>query len=175
MPRAYVPTDFDKIFEELKTETDRGAILVGAAFVEYALEQCIRSRLREPQSNTEGNQLFGGNGVMDDFSKKIWMAYFLKIVGPISRRDLDLIRAIRNAAAHDMNHISLQETEELSNRCRDLEIAKESVPAKKMPPDFREMFLLAVHFYSANLFLRAGDSHAEIAEAFSGLAPYLDR
>ncbi len=132
------------------------------------------SRLREPTTETEKNIFFHDKGVIGSFFEKIWMAYFLKIIGPETRRDLDLIRSIRNEAAHDMNPISF-ETEAVANRCRELLISKESIPAHKTPPDFRDMFVLAAQFYTANLLLRAHDSSAEIAEATAPLAPYLDR
>src|SRR5258708_2952729 len=106
----YTPKDIDKIFEELKGQSDRAAISVGGSLVEYALEKCIESRFREPQEKTEQRVLFVDNGIIGTFYEKIWAAYFLKIIGAITRRDIDLIRKIRNEASHDMNPISFEHT-----------------------------------------------------------------
>jgi hypothetical protein len=175
MPKKYQPKDVDKILEELEGQSDRAAISVGGSFVEYALEQCIESRLREPQNETERSFLFADRGVIGTFFEKTWMAYFLKLIGPIARRDIDLIRKIRNEAAHNMNPVSFQTSGEISKRCRELEIAKDSIPAKELPQDLRGMFLVAVHMYTVNLLMRSADSNAQIAEAFEHLAPYLDQ
>jgi hypothetical protein len=169
------PSDISLVFKELEGESDRAAITVGGSVLEYALELCIESRLREPQEQPEKEILFADKGIIGAFYEKIWMAYFLKIIGPQSRRDIDLIREIRNEAAHSTNPISFENTPAIANRCRELIFAKESIPGKGNPPDVRGMFVVTVQFYSANLMLRSGDSSAEIAEAFKQLAPYLDR
>ena len=169
------PRDFDNVFAELDGENDRAAILVGGSILEYALEQAIASRLREPQTTTESDALFDEHGILGSFHEKIWAAYFLKVIGPSVRRDLDLVRAIRNSAAHDMNAISFDGTSEIANRCRELRFADASIPGKANPPDLRGKFILTIRFFTANLLLRAGDAKAEIAEAAQQLAPYLDR
>lgn len=175
MARRYTPKMADDLFEELKSESDRAAIAVAGSLVEYALEEAILSRLRVPQTQGEADVLFRDQGILGTFYEKIWAAYFLKVIGPQVRRDLDLVRSIRNVAAHDMNPISFAETEEIASRCRELQLAKDTVPGKSNPQDFRGMFMVTVQFFTANLLLRAGDSNAEVAEAFQGLAPYLDR
>ena len=169
------PGDFDNVFAELDGENDRAAILVGGSILEYALEQAIASRLREPQRTTELDALFDEHDILGSFHKKIWAAYFLKVIGPSVRRDLDLVRAIRNSAAHDMNTISFDGTSKIANRCRKLGFADEFDPRQSEPPDLRGKFILTIRFFSAGLLLRAGDAKAEIAEAAQQLAPYLDR
>jgi DNA-binding MltR family transcriptional regulator len=174
MARQYDPADVVEAFKQLAGENDRAVILVGGAMLENALEKAILSRLREPQTSTEDDVLFSERGILSTFSQKIWAAYFLKIIGPSVRRDIDLVRAIRNAAAHEMKTISFNGTPEISSRCRELRAANEMLPPKT-PPDFRELFIATVQFFTANLILRSGDANAEIAEGFKQLAPYLDR
>ena len=94
MAVSYEPKDLERIFAEMRGENDRAVIAVGAAMVEYALEQVIRSRLREPRNKTEEGTLFSGKGILNTFAEKIQAAYFLRIIGPNVRRDLDLIREI---------------------------------------------------------------------------------
>jgi hypothetical protein len=149
--------------------------LVGGSILEYALEQSVASRLREPQTQAERDVMFADPGLLGSFYEKIWAAYFLKVIGPSTRRDLDLVRSIRNVAAHDMDEISFERTPEIANRCRQFAMAADSIPGKATPPDLRRMFNLTIRFFTANLLMRAGDSSAEIAEAFKSLALYLDR
>ena len=160
---------------ELNSASDRAVISVGGAYVEYALEEAILSRVRVPETETELKMFFHDKGIIGTFFEKIWIAYFLKVIGPQTRHDLELIRRIRNVAAHDMNPIAFQTTEEIANRCRELKFPTESVPGKAEPQDLRGMFIVTVQFFTANLLLRSGDSNAEIAEAAKALAPYLDR
>jgi hypothetical protein len=81
MPR-YVPKDMEPIFEELSSANDRATISVWASLLEYSLEECIAARLRGPENETEKSLLFSEQGgIIGTFFEKIWMAYFLKIVG----------------------------------------------------------------------------------------------
>jgi len=175
MVKQYDPVDVEQAFAQLAEENDRAVILVGGALLENALEQAILSRLREPQTKAEADVLFSEGGILKTFSEKIWTAYFLKVIGPSVRRDIDLIRSIRNAAAHDMKPISFDGTAEIASRCRELNAAKETIPGKRTPPNLRDMFTFTVQFFTANLLLRSEDARAEIAEAIKSLAPYLDR
>jgi len=174
MAKQYDPADVGEAFKQLAGENDRAVIFVGGALLENALEQAILSRLREPQTNAEGDILFSERGILNTFSQKIWAAYFLKIIGPSVRRDIDLVRSIRNAAAHEMKSISFDGTPEIASRCRELNAVRDRIP-QKAPPDLRENFIATVQFFTANLFLRCGDSRAEIAEAYQQSAPNLDR
>jgi DNA-binding MltR family transcriptional regulator len=167
----YIPKDYDAVFAELEDASDRAVILVAASLLDHALAETIMTRLREPPTNEGWEELFKDGGPLHTFSQKIMIAYFLKIVGPLARRDLDLIRKIRNAAAHDMNPVSFDGSDQIANRTRELQMGNDNT--RKL--DLRTQFLVATKFYVANLMLRAGDSSAEIAEAFKSLAPYLDR
>lgn len=166
-----VPKDFDTVFAELETASDRATILVAGALLDHALSEVIMTRLREPPTDAGWDELWGDGGILNTFSQKIMAAYFLKIIGPETRRDFDLIRKLRNMAAHDMNPISFAGTNDITNRVCEIKMSNENT--KKL--DFRSQFLIAAKFYVANLLLRASDTNAEIAEATKALAPYLDR
>jgi DNA-binding MltR family transcriptional regulator len=175
MVKRYDPVDVQQAFAQLSEENDRAVILVGGALLENALEQAILSRLREPQTKAERDVLFSERGILGTFSEKITAAYFLKIIGPSVRRDIDLIRAIRNVAAHDMKVISFNNTPGIASRCSELNAVKDSNPGKAEPPDFRGMFILTVQYFTANLLLRSEDSNSEIAGASEQLVAFLDR
>ena len=74
--------------------------------------------------------------------KKYGAAYFLKVIGPVSRNDISLFREIRNQAAHDMNPISFDGTSEISSRCRALQSADTPFQTEKPPPICGGDFLL---------------------------------
>jgi hypothetical protein len=175
MAKQYNPTDVAKAFEQLLGENDRAVILVGGALLENALEQVILSRLREPQTKAESGMLFYERGILSTFSAKIWAAYFLKIIGPSVRRDIDLVRLIRNAAAHHMMQVSFDGTPEVASRCNELTFAKESIPGQETPPDLRGMFTVTVELFTASVVFRSMNSDAWVADALTRLAEYLDR
>jgi hypothetical protein len=98
--------------------------------------------------------LFTDKGLFSSFSEKIWAAYFLQFIGPRARRDMDLIRLIRNEVAHNMNPVSFS-TPEIASRCLAIDIAKGSIPAMAQPPDLRGIFLVSVQLYTGALLLKA--------------------
>jgi hypothetical protein len=119
MPKRYVPADTLSIINGLVKETDRAAILIGGSWLEWFLEGLIGAVLRAPKSSDELALLFTENGLFGSFSEKINGAYFLKLIGPETRRQLHIIRTIRNEAAHNMNQLNFS-SESVANRCREL-------------------------------------------------------
>jgi hypothetical protein len=137
------------------------------------LKNLSKSRLREPRSQDERSELFSETGIVGWFHQKIVLAYFMKLIGPSARRDFDLIRKIRNEVAHNMNPVSF-DLPVIANRCRELVLAKQSIPGQQTPPDLRGKFSVSIHFYVALLMLRATDHIPEIREALEPLSKYLD-
>jgi hypothetical protein len=89
MARArYRPKDLNGIFDDLEKADDRAFIAVSGALVESALENTILRRLRSPSTDQERNVFFHDSGILRTFGEKIWLAFFLKIIGPRSRRDI---------------------------------------------------------------------------------------
>jgi hypothetical protein len=169
------PPSLDESFAELNGGSDRAAIIVGGALLEYALELAIESRLREPQNTDEKDKIFGDKGIFSTFSEKIIGAYFLKIIGPMVKKDLDVIRKIRNDAAHHPTHISFCKGLSIHDNCKNLKMYHETGFDGVDSEDMKEKFLTLVKWFAMNLLLRANDGNAEIAEATADLAPSLDR
>ena len=119
MPPRHMPKDFEAIIAEMNGAPPRSAILVGTSLLEHALEDLIETALRPPSSSLEREALFSVNGILASFSNKIWLAYFLKLIGPVTRRELDIIRSVRNDCAHNMNAVSF-DTEPTVSRIRSL-------------------------------------------------------
>jgi hypothetical protein len=173
VPIRHEPQDLEAMTAELTHDSPRAAIIVGASVLDYALEELIKSRLREPKSSDEENELFSETGVFNSFRKKISMAYFMRLIGPTARKDFELIRRIRNEVAHNMNPVSF-ELDTIANRCRELVFAKESIPGKQTPPDLRGKFTFSIHVYVGLLMMRATDHLPGVREALEHVSKYLD-
>jgi hypothetical protein len=89
------------------------------------------------------------------FIRRFWRAFYLKIIGRETRREIDLVRKIRNVAAHDMNPISFDESPEIANRCRELRLAMEQTDDDPTKRSLRERFLHTLRLYIIGLTLRA--------------------
>jgi hypothetical protein len=146
------------MLEELNGANDRAAIVVGASLVELSLEKVIKSRLREVANKDEEAKLFDDRGLFSSLSQKTLAAYFLRIIGPAVRRDLDLIRLIRNYAAHQLDEVSFETTSEIANRCGELRSVPPIVAEDSRSPTHRDQFLVAVKFFVTALWLRAHDT-----------------
>jgi hypothetical protein len=101
----HVPKDVRRILDDIRQENDRAVAIVGASLVEHFLERAIEGILSPIRSTKDRERLFSLHGVASSFEAKTLLAFGLRLVGPKTRRDLDMIRKIRNEFAHDMNPI----------------------------------------------------------------------
>lgn len=101
-PRSRIETSLDPaVFGTLKSETDRAAALLGAAYLDKYLADMFRVRLHEDAPN----RLFQAHGPLGEFAGKIDLAYSLGWLSADIWADLHTIRKIRNDFAHDPNHL----------------------------------------------------------------------
>lgn len=140
---------FDEIIdlrEALGKETDRGCALLAASYLEYQLRQLIISRLVDDEKLHK--ELLDGNGGLATFSSRIAMAFALGLISPAVRRDLDLIRKIRNEFGHSAAPIGFDDPP-TANRCRELYFRWE--PLTKPARRFFEnsVFAVAAHIHGA--------------------------
>lgn len=97
--------DLDKLELEMYGANDRAAIVVFGSVTEDALLEMIKVYMRQGLNSRDRKSLFGFEGLAGTFSTKITLAYAMQWIGPNTRHDLDLIRALRNHAAHSMSPI----------------------------------------------------------------------
>lgn len=171
MATRYKPKDLKRIFAEMDGQNDRAIITVGASLLAHAVEELLGSRLREPKTSKERDVLFTDFGILGTFSEQIWMAYFMSLIGPKTRHDLDMVRIIRNICAHDMNPISFEQ-KEVSSRCFDLHTAKRALE----PNDehtAKERFTTTIYILTASVAIRAVD-HVDEEFRKLQLVKYLD-
>jgi hypothetical protein len=111
----------------LTKESDRGCALFAAAYIDKALSDLLCRSLVE--SNKIDDELLKGNAPLASFSSRIKMAFYLGKISSSCRRDLDLIRKIRNDFAHNAADISF-ETEAIGNKCRELTFSYQAPDAR---------------------------------------------
>ncbi|MGA7562926.1 MAG: MltR family transcriptional regulator [Desulfobaccales bacterium] len=117
----------DKLREE---QSDRACAILGVATLEALLENLLR-RWMLPDAPEE---LFKSVGPLATFSARIDIAYAFGLISPLERRDLHLLRKIRNDFAHDFDHELVFTNLAVGNRVKAL-----SLPALiEDLPDFQE-------------------------------------
>ena len=91
----------------ITAETDRGAALMSAAYLEGKVKELIESRLVQEKKTLR--RVFDFNGPIGTFSSRIDFAYLLGILPKNACRDLHTIRAIRNQFAHHAAPLSFKD------------------------------------------------------------------
>ncbi|MFH1866434.1 MAG: hypothetical protein ABIK85_11190 [Candidatus Eisenbacteria bacterium] len=93
-------SEFDQFVTEFKGETDRAAVILGAAKLDLLLLQILqRVLLPCPRSSDE---LFDGDAPLSTFSARIALLHRLGVIDDAFARELHLIRRTRNAFAHEV-------------------------------------------------------------------------
>jgi DNA-binding MltR family transcriptional regulator len=130
--------EFHKLFNEEKKD-ERAISIIGGTFSEMALEHVLRSFF--PEDDKEVDKLFEFNQPLGNFSSKITMAYCLGLIDKLIKRDLDLVRKIRNKFAHDL-YTSFQD-QQIKSWCNELKFHEISM-MMKAPPEANELEIFQV-------------------------------
>lgn len=107
-----------RYMEVLSEESDRGAVLVTASMLDDVLLSLISARLVEGRSAKK--LIEGFNAPLGTFSARIAAARAIGIISEEWRRELDLLRDVRNSLAHSVT-ATLGDTPILS-KCNDLKL-----------------------------------------------------
>jgi DNA-binding MltR family transcriptional regulator len=114
------PKHFQEVMEfrfSLNSETDRGCALMVASFLEHKLGRLLEAILVDDSKVV--SELFSHSVPLGTFSSRIDIAYAMGLIGPATRRDINLIRKIRNEFGH--SHQTLKFTDDrIRNRCKEL-------------------------------------------------------
>ena len=98
-------------------ESDRGSVLMAAAFIEDKLGSLLESYFIENKKVCK--QLLNGNGALATFSSKIDLTFLLGLIPENIFNDLHILRKIRNNFAHTASKISF-ETPSIKDRTKAL-------------------------------------------------------
>ena len=109
---------FREFVNEFRDESDRAAVLLGAAKLDQILFQLLQRRLLP--STTGRDSLLDGDSALGTFSARINACHRLGLIDGEYARALHLIRRIRNVFAHEVSGCSIR-TGGHRDRVRDLE------------------------------------------------------
>jgi hypothetical protein len=148
-----ISSKFEEMARQLENETDRGAALVGAAWLDATLESMLSQFLIDEPPKVD--RLFSQNGPLSTFSARIDMTYCLGFYGPKTYHDLHLIREIRNDFAHHIEEATFND-QSIRDRCDSL---RNIPPGLTTEPGFphpaRIRFVVTVPILMSQLWLRA--------------------
>jgi hypothetical protein len=88
------------LFSETAHASDRVAAIACAAFLDGVLLTALAARFIHMGKRWEDRIFSGATAPLSSFSAKMRLGYALALYGPITYRDLDIIRSIRNGFAH---------------------------------------------------------------------------
>lgn len=99
------------LYDTFREETDRGAAIVGAAYLDESLKELVASFLIDDEQVDELLRR-----ALRSFGLRIVVAYSLGLISADEYSDLDTIRDIRNDFAHGRTKTSFSEPE-IEGKC----------------------------------------------------------
>jgi DNA-binding MltR family transcriptional regulator len=117
LPEDLVPVEVLAFRRELSHESDRGMALFATAHLDDRLGTVLRAFLVD--DTTVAEPLFNGTAAFATFSARIDVSYLLGLIPVAARRDLHLIRKIRNDFAHGTSVLRFEEGA-IASRCLEL-------------------------------------------------------
>jgi DNA-binding MltR family transcriptional regulator len=127
---------------------DRGTALVATAWLDDALKECLRAVFRPDRAVAD--ELLRADGPLGTFSARTKLVYLLDMVEPTARKDLDLIRVIRNDFAHRRDNLRFT-TQSIRDRCRQLHGATACRLGGLMLRSPRQRFVVTAYFLAEYL------------------------
>ncbi len=125
-------------------ESDRGSALIAIAWVDDALEVCLRAFFRDDKNIVDA--VLQPMGPLGSFSSRIKTAYLLGIITASLYSELEIMRKIRNDFAHVRQAVRFND-QSIKDRCKSLVGAKAfksgSGQSIRSP---RQMFLISAIF-----------------------------
>lgn len=103
--KQHVLDTFNSFFEEFKDESDRAAVVLGAAKLDTVLYQILQKHLIPSASSKD--DLMDGDSPLGSFSAKISACYRMGLIDSQMTRSLHMIRKIRNTFAHEVTGCNL--------------------------------------------------------------------
>lgn len=105
MAKKPTPQDFLDFTEDFLNESDRAAVILGAAHIDILLYQYLQKALLP--TPTSQDELLDSDRALGTFSARINACYRLGLIDTKMCRALHLLRKIRNSFAHEAGATSL--------------------------------------------------------------------
>ena len=153
-PEKLQITELFELITVLSSESDRGCSLMAVAYLDVELERLLKAFLVDDVKVV--NELFNHTGALGTFSSRINLAYALGLISKSSRRNLHLLRKIRNTFAHVHLRVDFNDNT-ISSRCH--ELTHHGCPQDTQP---RRKFIRAVMTIAQSIHSKIGKSvHAQ--------------
>lgn len=107
------PESFQSLIDGWIKESDRGCVLIAAAYLENVLETLLRRYFSGDTNCVKKavEPLFQIMGPLSSFSAKIKLVFALQLVDDDQYHDLEIVRKIRNMFAHSFEEASFSSQE----------------------------------------------------------------
>jgi hypothetical protein len=132
----------------LTTESDRGAALMAAAFLDIELRELLEFFLVEDRTIHE--RYFGYNGPCGAFSGRIDTAFLLGLISKSDHKDLTIIRKVRNDFAHVHEVLSF-DTPVIRDKCRAMSWCGDEVEVNSRAKYIRSVMAVTSSIHSTYL------------------------
>lgn len=138
LPKPY----HTSVMTEIAQQTDRGAAIIGGAYLDIVLREAITAQLLDMPDIV--NQLFENRGVLQDFGAQMQIALVLGIFGRRAYDDLRIVKDIRNMFAHAAEAMDFSYPP-IVDRCKNLWFATKIVYGKRLKPTTsRELYIRTI-------------------------------
>jgi DNA-binding MltR family transcriptional regulator len=153
-------SDEAAIIQQLENESDRAVAIIAATILEDRLEEALTAFFETCPKITKG--LFIPSGPLGPLATKINLGFLVGIFSADARKELEAIKNIRNAFAHDLTikDFSSQRIKDLTNNLKipDKDVGKtvgDILESKKLdmvlydapPANDRDRFLISTQTY----------------------------
>lgn len=149
--------------ETIKAESDRGSVLVAAAFLDEALELLLRSRMKsEPRIVKQSvDPLLTGIGPLKSFWARTELCRALDFLADWEYEDLSQIRNLRNLFAHSYEQADFDDSRVIEMVMKLNAFGERTLPWGRAPKqadekEARKRFSLAAAWLAGTLHRRAG-------------------
>jgi DNA-binding MltR family transcriptional regulator len=152
---------------------DRALAILLATQLEETLQDYLLFKM-VPLNKTELRGLFNHSAPLATFSGKNEIAYAFRLIGPATYKDIDAVRAIRNAFAHTWKDMTFQ-TPEVAAVCASLKtpsfVSAEVAQDEPWPPaEPRRRFRATVQLIQGEMMTRVLTREDSVARELSGLS-----
>jgi DNA-binding MltR family transcriptional regulator len=134
------------VLEQLRSESDRGAALIGMAYLDNLLEKLVRARMIDEEKHLD--QLLDYPGPLCTANARTALAYALGWIGPQNLKDLSTVRRIRNKFAHSCSGLPFESDQGIIQLCRNLKAAEFAGYRLRLS---RDRFFISVVFLGLQL------------------------
>lgn len=158
------PLRIEQVFADLIQESDRGAVLIGVAFLDFLLALLITSRMIDGKTADKLVGFENGTSPLSSFAVRTDLAYALGWIGPETHRELNFLRKIRNKFAHS-HDVEGFEHQQIKSWCNELNPPKWQEPVPAITVQGRSRFVFTTMKLSLRLRILIHESQTPIVAA----------